>query len=392
MISEKIEKLIVKYLCNQAAASDLDELEAWIEQPGNEALFKTYVKIKYGVDYNVKAFNKEKVKAKLLGLIDEENRVIKLKTTRRYLKYAAAILVVGLMVSGYFFKDQVLGSTTSTSPQITNTHIIEPGSQKAILTLEDGAQIVLQKGEVFATQKVKSNGEEIVYTSQTPKAQTSVYNHITVPRGGEFTIKLSDGTQVWLNSESQLKYPVAFQDGQTRVVELVYGEAYFDVSPSTNHQGSKFKVMHNSQNVEVYGTEFNIKAYRDETNIYTTLVEGSVGVFHKTEEKKLVPGQQSNLDIATSAFSVKKVDVYNELSWKEGVFSFERMPLKDIMKVLSRWYDFNVMFASKDVETEKFIGVLGRDQNIEDILSSIKGSGIIKNYKINDNEKTIVLE
>ncbi|WP_052826071.1 FecR family protein [Neotamlana nanhaiensis] len=390
MISENIENLITKFLCNQASATELDTLEQWLEQPENKVVFNTYVKIKYGMDYNYKTFNKNRVKEKLNAIIDEEKQVIKMKRFKTYTKYAAAILVIGLMASAYFYKDSFFYKTEPLTPQISTVKNIEPGTQRAILTLENGAEVVLQKGKNFSTQKLKSNGEEIVYSNKNSNKSNIAYNYITVPRGGEFSVKLADGTMVWLNSESQLKYPVNFTKGQTRSVELVYGEAYFDVSPSTAHNGDKFKVLHANQDIEVFGTEFNVKAYKDETNIYTTLVEGSIALNNTTVTKKLVPGQQANLNTISNQVDIYSVDVYNEISWKDGVFSFERKSLKDIMKVLSRWYDFKVIFKTKALENEKFIGVLGREQNIEDILKSIQASGIIKNYNLYD--KTIELE
>ena len=162
------------------------------------------------------------------------------------------------------------------TPILNKEDIITTGSDKAVLTLEDGSNIELEKGKAFKTNVVNSNGEKLVYNKTN---QTKItYNYLTIPRGGQYFVKLSDGTEVWLNSESQLKFPVAFIKGQTREVTLVYGEAYFAVSPSTNHNGATFKVMNQGQEVEVLGTEFNIKAYKDEINIYTTLVEGKVTV------------------------------------------------------------------------------------------------------------------
>ena len=167
---------------------------------------------------------------------------------------------------------------------------------------------------------------------------------------------------------------------------MVYGEAYFDVSPSSEHQGSKFKVLNKSQEIEVLGTEFNVKAYQDETNIYTTLVEGVVSVSSDNESQILTPGQQTNLDVSNKNLTVSKVNVYSEISWKEGIFSFRGKSLKNIMVVLSRWYDMDVSFENKDLEQIKFKGVLSKDQSIEEILLAIKATGIIKNYEINNKE------
>ena len=152
------------------------------------------------------------------------------------------------------------------------------------MTLADGSKIALEKGTPVQTQNANSNGEELIYESSKNTSRL-VYNYLTIPRGGQFVIKLSDGTKVWLNSASQLKFPVAFIEGESREVELVYGEAYFEVSPSTAHKGAHFQVYNKKQKVEVVGTEFNIKAYKDESNIYTTLVNGKVNV--ETGNKKL---------------------------------------------------------------------------------------------------------
>ena len=176
---------------------------------------------------------------------------------------------------------------------------------------------------------------------------------------------------------------------ETREVELVYGEAYFDVSPSTKHKGSTFKVFQNKQEVQVLGTEFNIKAYKDEGNIYTTLVEGKVIISIDDRKQNLEANQQSSFSLNTNNILVKTVDVYNETSWKEGVFSFENQSLKEILKVLSRWYDIEVVFKNKTIEKEEFIGVLVMDQNLEEILSNIKNFGIIKDFKIEGKKVTL---
>lgn len=388
MIPQEKEQIIVKFLTNQASAKDLDELSVWIKDSNNKELFNIYVKTNYAVEYNIKKFDANKVKAQLLKIMHQDKKVIKLKKSRSYIRYVAAAVVVGVLATSLFFKDKLFNNSEINTPIIVNN--IKSGIDKATLTLEDGSNVFLEKGTIFKTPKVNSNGEEIIYDASKSKPTKASYNYITTPRGGQFLVKLSDGTHVWLNSESQFRYPVSFIEGETRKVELVYGEAYFDVSPSTEHKGSKFIVVNNAQEVEVIGTEFNIKAYKDESNIYTTLVEGKVIVNFEGLTKNLTPGQQSDFNLNTNTIVLKKVDVYNEVSWKEGVFSFERKSLKEIMKVLSRWYDFDVVFENEEIKNKKFIGVLGKDQNIEDILISIKGYGNINDYEIND--KTIVLK
>lgn len=304
-------------------------------------------------------------------------------------KYAVAASVV-LLVSLMFVLKNDNTNTKETEVVNTNTSNIEIGTDKATLTLGDGSQVALEKGASFKKKNIKSNGKELVYDSGSEKPATIEYNYLTIPRGGQFSIKLSDGTQVWLNSESKLKYPVNFIEGEPRIVELIYGEAYFDVSPSHEHKGSKFLVLNASQEVAVLGTEFNIKAYRDEAVVYTTLVEGKVAVKMEDRQQNLEPGQQLYLNTTNSTLLVKKVDVYNETAWKDGVFSFEDKPLKDMMKVLSRWYDVEVVIENKSIENQEFVGILRKNQNIEEILNSIKNFGIIKNYEIYD--KKVILQ
>jgi transmembrane sensor len=318
------------------------------------------------------------------------NNKIEVPIKKRYWHYAAAASVIGILTFSYLLRDTLLTAPIeSIEPVIVNA-IIEKGTDKAILTLEDGSQIDLEKGVSIQTNNANSNGEQIVYDEANVKTRKIVYNYLTIPRGGQFFIKLADGTQIWLNSESQLKYPVNFKENETRVVELIYGEAYFDVSPSTDHNGAGFKVYNNKQEVHVLGTEFNIKAYKDEANIYTTLVEGSVMLDYNGEGLQLIPNQQSDVNLENKTMSSKTVDIYNEISWKEGVFSFDGKSLKDIMKVLSRWYDMEVEYKNRIVQDEEFNGVLGKEQDINEILNSIKNFGIIKDFKIMG--KKIVLE
>lgn len=297
---------------------------------------------------------------------------------------AAAAVVLFVSISVLFHKD--VFSKQDNSVVIKKKIMI--GSDKATLTLEDGSVIALEKGKTYKTGNVSSNGEKLVYNSQNSK-NAIANNLLTIPRGGQFFVQLADSTKVWLNSESQLKYPVEFVEGQTRQVELVYGEAYFEVSPSTRHKGAKFKVKTQMQNVEVIGTQFNIKAYKDETNIYTTLVEGKVAISNAKTKELLAPSQQSKISRDTDNIQITTVDVYNETSWRKGLFVFKGMPLKDISKVLSRWYDVEIEFADPALGNVKFNGVLNKNQKLEDILTTIKNINFITAYEIK-NHKVIL--
>jgi len=307
-----------------------------------------------------------------------------------WFKYAAAATVISFLAITFFFKHKIFNKSDEIPAVIAKNDVKNgrPGTDKATLTLADGSKIALEKGTPVQTQNANSNGEELIYESSKNTSRL-VYNYLTIPRGGQFVIKLSDGTKVWLNSASQLKFPVAFIEGESRDVELVYGEAYFEVSPSTAHKGAHFQVYNKKQKVEVVGTEFNIKAYNDESNIYTTLVNGKVNVETGNKKLRLVPNQQLNLDLKNNTSTIKTVDTYNEISWKDGVFSFKGKPLKEIMKVISRWYDVDVVFVNKNLETVQFKGSLDKKQSLQEILSIMK-STTIESYEI--KEKTLIIK
>lgn len=380
---QDFQELIEKYLDGKTTLEELKVLvnyyesyqqnHAWIPELGSEETVRNRVLIHILEELQ----NNEENNVKLISL--DRNPVF---------KYVVAASIVVFISFTFFFEknENKLNDMELAIPIETN---IEPGTDKAILTLEDGSQVALEKGVAFSRQNAKSNGKEIVYKRLGTKTEEIKYNYLTIGRGQQFSIKLSDGTKVWLNSESQLKYPVNFIEGKPRKVELVYGEAYFDVSPSTDHKGATFLVLNDSQEVEVLGTEFNVKAYKDESGIYTTLAEGKVVLNIEERKQNLIPGQQLYLNKLTNTFSIKTVDVYNETAWKNGVFSFEDKTLKDMMTVLSRWYDVEIVFENKAVENEEFIGILRKNQNIADILTSIKNFGTIKNFEIYDKKVVI---
>ncbi|MBP1840610.1 FecR family protein [Formosa algae] len=317
------------------------------------------------------------------------------KKTIQFYHYAAAasvLLLISLSILFFKHSDQVEHALPNTT--IVNSKPVTAGTNKAVLTLEDGTEVVLTDQINYKTNQVQSNGEQLVYNTSDidPNTQTISdvkFNFLTVPRGGQYYVKLADETEVWLNSESQLKFPTAFVAGQTRQVELVYGEAYFDVSPSSKHAGAKFKVYNQNQSVEVLGTAFNIKAYRDESKIYTTLVEGKVVVDSKDNHKDLVPNQKLTLNLLNNNVTIANVDVQSEISWRDGLFYFKGDSLKDIMKIISRWYDVDVQFENKNLEEITFKGVLGKHQDLTEILEIIKNLSIIKSYNLYD--KTLIL-
>ncbi|WP_323028189.1 FecR family protein [Gelidibacter japonicus] len=396
-ISTHILNLISAYTTKEINETEFNELQTWLNQSSeNRQLFSDYLKF-YKKSRRISlrvVMDKEKAWTQILSKLENPFMPTKKRMTfnmhsfrENWMRYSAAAVLVLALASTYFLRDGLFNnSIENNTPLIVNNQIV-PGVEKATLTLEDGTKVTLEKGDSIQTHNAISNGEEIIYNNNT--SRQLVYNYLTIPRGGQFQLTLSDGTRVWLNSETQLKYPVSFTDSESRQVELVYGEAYFEVSHSTEHKGSDFKVYNQNQDVQVLGTEFNIKAYKDESNIYTTLVSGKVAINTESTKQVLVPNQQANLDLTTDKLSIKNIDIKGEIAWIHGEFIVKNKSLKEIMKVLSRWYDMDVTFANKELENVRFVGVLGKDQNIVDILNTIKSFGVINNYEIN-NKKVIL--
>ena len=385
----QISKLLIKRKLKVLTDSEKLELQDF----NKKISFVKEIKIKKLVD-KIDSYSEidtekawEILEAKYQG---KNKKTVFVISKKPWFKYAAAATVISFLAITFFFKHKIFNKSDEIPAVIAKNDVKNgrPGTDKATLTLADGSKIALEKGTPVQTQNANSNGEELIYESSKNTSRL-VYNYLTIPRGGQFVIKLSDGTKVWLNSASQLKFPVAFIEGESRDVELVYGEAYFEVSPSTAHKGAHFHVYNKKQKVEVVGTEFNIKAYNDESNIYTTLVNGKVNVETGNKKLRLVPNQQLNLDLKNNTSTIKTVDTYNEISWKDGVFSFKGKPLKEIMKVISRWYDVDVIFVNKNLETVQFKGSLDKKQSLQEILSIMK-STTIESYEI--KEKTLIIK
>lgn len=357
----------------------------------NKKLLNYYESFQTASDWDETLGPKEDIQNKILNRIQnaikpEDVKVIPVRpfysgTTFKVLAAASVAMLISITL--LFNPNQNRTLKGNKTVGIDKKIII--GSDKATLTLEDGSVVALEKGKAYSSGNISSNGEKLIYNSKN-KSQAIANNLLTIPRGGQFFVQLADSTKVWLNSESQLRYPVAFTDGELRQVELVYGEAYFEVSPSTKHKGSKFKVKTQTQNVEVIGTEFNIKAYRDETSIYTTLVQGKVAVDNAGTREILAPSEQSKVNINNPKIAVYEVDVYNEVSWRKGLFVFKGMPLKDIARVLSRWYDVDIVFADPALGNVKFNGVLNKNQKLEDILTTIRNINFINAYEVKDHK------
>ncbi|WP_225035838.1 FecR family protein [Winogradskyella sp. SM1960] len=369
-------KILIKKLNDTLSKKEEAIFDSWLNESDLHRVYFARMKNNYSKD--IEDIDVEKAWKKLSTKLSDRN------IKNSYWKYAVAAAIV-LLISIPFLTRQ-LSSEKSLEHQIVTSNI-QPGSNKAILTLEDGTQMPLEKDSKFSKGNMVVKGEKVSYNTPVKDANVAEirYNYLTIPRGGQYFVELSDGTQVWLNSESKIKYPVRFIEGKPRNIELVYGEAYFDVSPSSKHKGATFNVLTKSQEITVLGTEFNVKAYEDENTIFSTLVEGKVAVTSEFGEKLLNPGQQCAINIENNSLTVKNVDVAYETSWRNGYFMFDKESLGHMMKTLSRWYDVEVLFENENNRDIVFSGILNRSDNIEELLNNIKKTGEM-DFKIDDKK------
>ena len=242
--------------------------------------------------------------------------------------------------------------------------------------MANGEKVVLdqeQKLDIQLNERVRvaSSGQGIVYEGNGKGEVKEEYNKLVTPTGGEYFLTLSDGTRVFLNAASELKYPVEFVGGK-RVVDLD-GEAYFEVRKDSLRP---FIVRVNGAEVTVLGTSFNVNTYGDDGLIYTTLVNGSVRILSEKngQEEVLTPGMQGVMNIQTGQLTVREVDVESYVTWREGRFVFRTMTLDLIMRQLQRWYDFEVFYQNPELKEYEFRGVIKRDMDLDKVLSVIKAT------------------
>ena len=371
-------KLILKKLKNTLNKEEETLFSNWYNESSDHKAY--FNKVKANFPNNLEAINTK------VAWNAVDTKIGGSKKKNNYWKYGIAASLLLFMALSYVILNQEESKLFDT--QIVKSSI-SAGTDKATLTLEDGSSVRLEKGNSFSGLHLNSNGEQLIYKHETSINPEVEYNYLTVPLGGEFFVELSDNTKIWLNSDSKIKFPVTFKEGETRTVELLYGEAYFDVSSSSENNGSAFKVYTKNQHVEVIGTEFNIRAYQEDEVIYTSLVEGKINVETSESSEVLTPNQQSIVNTTThSLIKIPLDNIEKQIAWKNGQFIFDKKPLKDIMTTLSRWYDISFEFENIDKQYLAFSGVLDRSKSIDDLLNSFQKT---REVSFNVIDRTIII-
>lgn len=287
---------------------------------------------------------------------------------------AAACMLIAISAGLYFYS----GTRSSSSPlaSVETKHDAAPGGNKATLTLSDGSQISLtdagngQLAEQAGVKITKNADGQLVYSIVPSDVKALAFNTISTPRGGVYQVNLPDGTRVWLNAASSIKFPTTFAHQNQRKVEL-QGEAYFEVA---KNKKLPFIVDTDQQQVEVLGTHFNINSYEDEGEVKTTLLEGSVKV-SAGNVMFLQPGQQAVLPLRSAGkIKVSPANIEQAMAWKNGFFHFERETIHSVLRQLSRWYDVEVVYQI-DRPDDEFIGDIPRGLKLSEVLKILEFEG-----------------
>jgi transmembrane sensor len=406
--SLRINRLFSLYLNDDIQHHEFLELIDLLQLDDKEQFLSNDLKLLWNTPQAVSYILPDEVwDKKMQFLIDElkpeENYAAPVvKFTRFKLKWAAAISGILLCTLAYIFliKSPVAPKQDITAKGPTKSEISDvlPGGNKALLVLADGTTLTLDSADEGSLAKqgntnlIKLSNGELAYSASGTSTGEILYNTVSTPRGGQYKITLSDGTKVWLNAASSIRFPAIFS-GDKREVE-VKGEVYFEVA---SHIGADtknkipflVKILNDRGDagiVEVLGTHFNINAYGDEPSVKTTLLEGSVKVSKGKNTVYLIPGLQSSMNESGQFDLVKNINVEEVVSWKNGKFQFINANLEVVMRQLERWYDVKVQYEGP-VPAQRFGGEVPRNSNLSEVLKILEYSGV--KFKI--REKTILV-
>jgi transmembrane sensor len=387
-MSERLRYLFARHLAKTLTVEEQKELLGLSLEPAQQEELKQLMEEAWSQTGTGEDIEDEKAYAmleKILAERKQEAAVIRMpgNSRRRWWMVAAAVVfVIGFGVYLLWLDKE----TISTKEQRTSVRNVEaPKSTRAMIVLSDGLKIeldsmnagtILAEGGIHVT---KNERGEIVYLNNNAGQNQLTYNTLVNPRGSKVaSLVLVDGTKVWLNSESSIRYYTSI--GRERLVEIT-GEAYFEVAKDPSH---RFTVVTDRVSTIVLGTHFNINSYKEEKNTSVTLLEGSVRLEKNKEAGMLKPGQQAQ--ISNSIKILDKVDIDAVMAWKNGLFHFVNADFNTVMTQIGRWYDLDIVYESK-IPSRRFEGKIQRDLNLSDVLDGLANNQI--DYRI-EGRKLII--
>ena len=357
----EISELIYKDLSGNATKEEQLKLDTWKNESEQNRMLYEQICSDEVMRGKIRLYRNSDVQSAFNSFIQRREQ----KNSRRRLiirisRYAAIIALPLLLVLFYWYQEKV----EEKSPlEVAHTMMIK--KNVPVLTLSNGQQMVLYNQDLTLNEEngvqitMKSEGEMQYITSDSTKEEM-VYNTLTTPSQCDFSFTLADGTRVWLNAQSSLRYPVAFT-GKERVV-YAEGEIYLEVAKDAEHP---FFVVSNGMKVEVLGTSFNVNAYPDETFTEVTLVEGRVAAHVDDKIYNLLPSKQLRWDKNNGMVDIKAVNVNDYIAWKNGQYIFKGKPLVEVAKVLQRWYEVEIIFENKGCEQAIYTGVINKEERID---------------------------
>ncbi|MFV8341987.1 FecR family protein [Flavobacterium sp. XS2P39] len=383
MTVNKSERLIVKFITNQANHEEIEILTKWLEDTDNQKVFKDFVKTNYAIDYAMHTFDTAEAKKQLIQKIRQDNSVFYNRRVQSYFKYVAIlVLFIGL---AYFFQKNNLFEQKD--------NVLIPKEEAITLLLGDGSvQTINPSGSSNVTDKFgkiigKQDKSKISYNDEV-SAERLVYNTLKIPYGKRFGVELSDGTIVHLNSGTSLRYPVKFIKNKNRQVFLT-GEAFFEVAKDKAHP---FTVNTQEMNVEVLGTKFNVSTYKEDSTTDVVLVEGKVGLYkdQKTKDNwvKLTPGLKGSNIKGQQNITTEKVNTDIYTAWIDGNLVFKNMTFDAIIKKLERHYNVTFVNKNKTLSKEIFNARFDEKESINVVLKYFSDSYAI-DYEVKDNKVII---
>lgn len=412
----EITILLDKYLSDQLSLEELDRFRELVKNEEYNLILSNAIEevLRQNRYKDEIQLNEQDVLSKILVITEEirsgDSSPKPMRIPIRVLWAAASLLLILSTCTYIWFqynqKKRLLDEVKQTSK---SSNDIPPGKTGAILTLSDGTEVVLDSlgnGEIAMQNgaKVVMRNHQLIYAKEQLTDGKIPFNTMVTHKGRQFSLILPDGTKVWMNAASSLKYPTVFK-GRERLVEIT-GEVYFEVAKNTQ---MPFRVKVNDlAEVEVLGTHFNVKAYPEEKAINTTLLEGSIkaSIYSSKETKAnspakalsdnrilnqilLKPGQQAQMKPSEKIRVNENVDIEQVMAWKNGLFDFNDATLQEAMTQLSRWYDIEVEYP-QGVPTIEFAGKMSRNVNLSDLLEGLEIFGV--HFRLEGDRRLIILK
>lgn len=372
-MNPQIDELIYRFLSSEPTPEESEQLDRWLAESDEHMRYFLKCKNLYDVYHPVflpEEIDMQKALTKVAPASTQPARKL-----RHWSRLAAAVLIPALMLGAgiYFYKPW--NKTSQPTDTILSENTWHGPIQSAILTLASGEELRLDKessGAItdyeMAVALIENN--QIIYTSKDSTLQNDLYHTLSVPRGGEFFLTLSDQTKIWVNADSKVRFPVTFAAGQERRI-FIEGEAYLEVAHDAEHP---FRVVMPHNDVVVLGTAFNVNAYTEEQNSLITLVSGRVRIESDENEQNLIlaPGQQAIVNNVDGKIIRQAVDTEIYCSWREGQIIFKNNTLEEILRRLSRWYDLQINWQDESLKNLSFSGEIKKYEQIEKLLLMIE--------------------